>query len=271
MTEHPLPCDGRDEIALLVHGELPGEQRRRLLTHMEQCAPCRTHFVDMVAVEAEYSRLPVPCLTPMEKERLLARVTGGPSETSTERAPVGTAALRRNASRGVPWRALAAAAVVALAYLAGWVTSPSAVVDPAIAERLASIETELIELRRDRFQMAAAHPSAVVRMKEIVAVQEVGSESVTDLLLSVLERDPNPNVRLAALDALRTADLSEAEAGAVLSRLLAEPSPLLRSALIDFVMSRDIEGFRSLLERLERSDDDPAVRAKARTALATLT
>lgn len=264
MTENMSRCDGRDEVALLVHGELPGEERRRMLAHLGTCAACRARFTEMVAVEAEYSRLPAPRLTRAEQERLLAHATGAGSAT---RAAVHGALVRT----GIPGRAIAAAAVVALAYLAGWATSPSATVNPAMAERLAGIEAELVELRRSRLQVAVEHPSAVVRMQEIVAAQAVDSEPVTDLLLRVLERDPNPNVRLAALDALRAADLSEAEAQALLSRLLDEPSPSLRSALIDFVVSREIEGRRPLLERLERSDDDPAVRAKARSALERLT
>lgn len=264
MTERTPRCDGGDEVALLVHGELPETERRRLLAHFDTCAACRARFAEMVAVEAEYSRLPAPRLSRAEKERLLAHATDAGSAT---RAVPG----RSSAPYGIPWRALAAAAVVALAYLAGWATSPSPSADSGMAERLAGIEKELVELRRSRLQVAVEHPSAVVRMQEIVSVQAVDSESVTDLLLRVLERDPNPNVRLAALDALRTGDLSEAEAQTVLSRLLDEPSPLLRSALIDFVVSREIEGRQSLLERLERSDDDPAVRAKARSALERLT
>ncbi len=270
MTEHTPRCDGRDEVALLVHGELPDAERRRLLAHIDMCPACRARFAEMVAVEAEYSRLPAPRLSRDEKERLLAHATSAGSVTGAG-SSTGAGTRRSRAPSGIPWRALAAAAVVALAYLAGWATSPSAPVDPGMAERLAGIEAELVELRRSRLQVAVEHPSAVVRMQEIVAVQTVDSESVTDLLLRVLERDPNPNVRLAALDALRIGDLSEAEAQTVLSRLLDEPSPLLRSALIDFVVSREIEGRQSLLERLERSDDDPAVRAKARSALERLT
>lgn len=264
MTEYTSRCDGKDEVALLVYGELRGEESRRLLAHIDRCAACRARFTEMVAVEAEYSRLPKPRLASAEKERLIERARDAGS--ATRAAP-----RRSSASYGIPWRALAAAAVVALAYLAGWATSPSPTVDPGMAERLAGIEAELVELRRSRLQVAVEHPSAVVRMQEIVAVKAVDSESVTDLLLRVLERDPNPNVRLAALDALRTGDLSEAEAQTVLSRLLDEPSPLLRSALIDFVVSQEIEGRQSLFERLERSDDDPTVRAKARSALEKLT
>lgn len=264
MTENMPRCEGRDEVAQLVHGELPGEERRRMLAHLGTCAVCRARFTEMVAVEAEYARLPAPRLASAEKERLIEHATDAGSATRA-------ATRRSSAPSGIPWRALAAAAVVALAYLAGWATSPSATVDPAMAERLAGIEAELVELRRSRLQVAVEHPSAVVRMQEIVAVRAVDSESVTALLVRVLERDPNPNVRLAALDALRAGDLSESDAQAVLQRLLSEPSPLLRSALIDFVVNQQIEGRRSLLERLERSDDDPTVRAKAHSALERLT
>lgn len=263
MTEDATRCSGRDEIALLVHGELSDAERDRLLAHLDECSACRERFAEAVSVRAAYTGIPAPRLDPAEKGRLLAHAVAADVEPGGRR--------RLRAVPALPWRALAAAAVIALAYLAGRFTAPPAMPDAVTAERLAGIEKELADLREERLRAAVEDPSAVVRMREINAVRAVAGQSLTDVLLHVLERDPNPNVRLAALDALRSRNLTEAEAGTVLSRLSAEPSPLLRSALIDFVVTREIEGRRPALERLGRSDDDPTVRAKARAVLESRT
>jgi hypothetical protein len=263
MTEDAMRCAGRDEVVLLLHGELPEGERDRLLAHLDECAVCRERLAEAASVHAAYAGIPSPRLGPEQKRRLVAQAT----------ATGGEAAGRRRSRKlpGPRWRALAAAAVIALAYLAGRFTSPATVPDGATEARLAGLEAELAGLREERLRAAVESPSAIVRMREIHAVHAVDGQSVTEVLLGVLERDPNPNVRLAALDALRARDLTGAEAGTVLSRLSAEPSPLLRSALIDFVVTRQVEGRRPVLQRLERSDDDPAVRDKARSVLESRT
>jgi HEAT repeat protein len=93
---------------------------------------------------------------------------------------------------------------------------------------------------------------------------EAPEDEVMSALLTAVETDPNVNVRLAALDAVRRfAD--QAKVKRRLVEMLGEPSsPLVRIGLIDVLADLRDEESTSAIRRLVEEDElDPAVRQKA--------
>ena len=77
--------------------------------------------------------------------------------------------------------------------------------------------------------------SAVERLRGVSFIQHIDAPSSTVLtaLLDTLAHDPNPNVRLATIDALREFAGQEGVRTGLVQALRTQPSPLVQIALID--------------------------------------
>ncbi len=97
-------------------------------------------------------------------------------------------------------------------------------------------------------------------------IDEPGAE-VSSVLLDMLVRDPNANVRLAAIDALRRFGDREAVRLGALEALKYQSSPMVQIALIDFVA--EVNG-ADAADALKRLSDDPLVNATVRARAAAV-
>lgn len=139
-------------------------------------------------------------------------------------------------------------------------------VDPTVAE----LRQEVRNLRQVMTLSLLQQQSASERLKGVSATSDLdrpGREIVT-ALLDTLARDPNVNVRLASIDALRRfADEREVRAEAVRS-LDRQTSPLVQIALIDFLVELNDRDAVGQLRRLSMDPGaDPAVRQRAAWSL----
>lgn len=98
------------------------------------------------------------------------------------------------------------------------------------------------------------------------SIDQPGTELV-DALLDTLMHDPNDNVRLATVDALkRFADRDVVRRGAV-EALPRQTSPLVQIALIDFMLETSDRQAATVLRRLAGDDTlNEVVRARAAMA-----
>ena len=94
-------------------------------------------------------------------------------------------------------------------------------------------------------------------------IDEPGSEVVT-ALLDTLMHDPNVNVRLASIDALKRFGERDVVRQGAVEALQRQTSPLVQIALVDFLV--EVNG-RQSADALRRLSQDPmvndAVRARA--------
>jgi HEAT repeat len=159
----------------------------------------------------------------------------------------------------------AAAAIVLLAggFIAGRQTSPAPVTDPAIAE----LREELRATRQLVSLSLLQQQSASERLRGITYTTQIerpGGELVSALLDTLLH-DPDPNVRLRSVEALkRFADRDNVRRAA--ADALTEPasSPLVQIALIDFLVEANVRSSAaSLRQVVEDAMTDKAVRAHA--------
>ena len=86
----------------------------------------------------------------------------------------------------------------------------------------------------------------------------------------MLDTDPSPNVRMAAIDALYTIEPTARVTERFDTLLASQTAPALRIALIEMAADRRLTGTVRALERVAAEPGDHAVRDRARWAIAAL-
>jgi HEAT repeats len=169
--------------------------------------------------------------------------------------------------RGMAW-GLAAAAVVVLGVgiAIGRATSPTPQPDPSMAV----LRQELHETRQMVALSLLQQQSASERLKGVSWTGQIempGSEVVA-ALLDTLVRDPNVNVRLASIDALKRFADQQNVRRAALDALNRQDSPLVQMALIDFMVEvNEREAVPELRRIAQDTMVNQAVRARATWSL----
>lgn len=266
-----------ERFADLLADTLDADTAWDLRRHLASCAACRAQLAGIEPLWEALARMPAP---PVPSTRMRERFS---AMVAAERA----ATDRRTASRrlrGRMWTApswagepLVQTALAASLFLAGvfigraWPSTPMAAPPPQAD--IADVRSELREMRQLLTLSLLQQPSATERLRGVsgtAQIEQPGHEVVAALLDTLLH-DPNVNVRLAAVDALRRfSDRAEVRRGA--RQAVADSgAPLLQVAVIDFMVeTRDPEA-PSLFRRL--ADDaslDDAVRGRARWGLGQL-
>jgi HEAT repeat protein len=164
----------------------------------------------------------------------------------------------------------AAAALLLVGVLAGRSMGVREAAPPA---EIAQVRSELRDMRQMLTLSLMQQQSATERLRGVSASEEIdrpGNEIVSALLDTLLH-DPNVNVRLAAVDALRRfSDRDDVRQG-TLKAVTDSSSPLLQIALIDFLVETDDTQAASLLQQLSQdSSADESVRGRAAWGLERL-
>lgn len=95
---------------------------------------------------------------------------------------------------------------------------------------------------------------------------------VISALVQAVNRDPNVNVRLAAIEALTKVSSDPGVRRSLVSSLTTQDSPMVQAALIDYVMdARDKDAMGVLKDLTSRQDLNPLVRQRADMAVQRLT
>ncbi|MGD2067696.1 MAG: zf-HC2 domain-containing protein [Gemmatimonadota bacterium] len=246
MTDEQRTCPETGQTLLLAAGELPASEEVVAREHLESCPACRVVAAAVREVEGRYADAPVPSLEEEEVGELLRRATARSSGEGT--APLRSAWGRRALARG-PWLAAAAAVVAVVA--GGVVFGSWPGTDESVGPSRGGVE------------VASMSP-----LERFAVVQEAGRRGDAGRLLDLLEREPNPNVRLAILDAL--ARSSHPGDPRLLDVLENEPMPPLRIDILDLAARKGIVGVQQAAERLAREDGSATVRARASLILSEL-
>ena len=173
---------------------------------------------------------------------------------------------------------LAACALVALGFLAGARTAPTAspAGEDATARKFAQLEKQLGDMKKlmaiSIIQQQQASPTNERLQEVLVAARtENASEKVLNDLLAALAFDPSANVRLRALEALYPHADHQAVRAGILATLPREQNPLVQLEMIDFVASAHDRAAAPALEKIaQNAAIDRSVRDAARRALAQL-
>jgi HEAT repeat protein len=251
-------------------GSLPPPQAEAVATHLRSCAACAA---DVAGLEETWQTLgTIPSERPDSaamRARFRAMLEGyqqGASPGHTDpRAVTAWAAPARYAA----WLSSAAALLILGAVLGRQTAPQPSSPDPQIA----ALRDELRDMRQMVTLSLLQQQSASERLKGVTWTGQIDqpSNEITAALLDTLLHDPNDNVRLRTVDALkRFADHETVRRGAI-DALAQQTSPIVQVALIDFVLE---VGGRDAADALRRLSSDPmvdeAVRARAAQGLARL-
>lgn len=276
MRGEEMTCeDVRTRFAEYLAGTLDADQAGMLEQHVASCAECQAGYAGVEALWRALGSIPTP-LVPSNRmrERFSAMV-------AAERA----SADRRPASRrvgGRTWTPLSwtreplvqlglAASLLITGVVIGRATMPQAAV-PASGE-IAEVRGELRDMRQMLTLSLMQQQSATERLRGVswtAQIDQPGNEVVAALLDTLLH-DPNVNVRLAAVDALRRfSDRPDVRLGT--KRAVSDPSsPLLQVAVIDFMVeTRDPQAAALLRTLAQDTSLDELVRGRAQWGLERL-
>jgi hypothetical protein len=135
-----------------------------------------------------------------------------------------------------------------------------------VHRRLSDLEVQLAVARLDQ-------PTAAERLKAMASgVALIHRDPlIIDSLLDMLETDPSPNVRMAAIDALYKIESTTRVKVRFDSLLAAQASPMLRIALIEMAADRRLVEAIGALKRVAAEPGDNTVRERAQWAIGVLT
>jgi hypothetical protein len=250
-----MDCEAaRAQLADRLTGTLTPDAAAALEQHLASCDACARDAQDARGMWSALADIPP---MPPDSAAMRARFDTIVETKTTSYAWWATYGLQ------------AAAAIVLLAagFLVGRQTSPAPVADPAIAE----LREELRATRQMVSLSLLQQQSASERLRGITYTTQIErpDSALVTALLDTLMHDPDSNVRLRTIDALkRFADRENVRRAAV--NALAEPTsaPLVQIALIDFLVeANDRNAVTSLRHVADDAMTDKAVRAHAKWGL----
>jgi hypothetical protein len=262
-----MQCDDLGPRMLdYLAGTLADEELAAIRVHLTGCAACREEVDVAAELWGELGTVPAPR---PDSARMRARFDAalqgymdGQNETRPARAALAAAHWSMQ-----PWVQLAGAAAV---LVVGVVLGRFAMQPPSPSPEMALLRQELRDTREMVTLSLLQQQSASERLKGVTTsgqLEQPGTE-VVSALLEALRRDPNVNVRLATVDALRRFSGREVVQRGVVEALPQQMSPLVQIALIDFLLEAQGRGAASVLRQL--ADDtmlDKVVRDRAARGL----
>lgn len=165
-------------------------------------------------------------------------------------------------------RFAAAAALVAFGWLLGTAGNAG-----KYNQKINTMSRELIQMKEVMLVTMLEQPSATKRMKAISYADdfEQVDDRILNAFLRTLNNDPNPNVRLTAVEALsRYSDIRFVREGLIRS-INAQKSPLVQVALVDLMRKLGEKGARPELQKLLQNRElNYSVRNKTRETIEML-
>jgi hypothetical protein len=271
-----MNCDKiRDKFADYLTGDIDGEARGEIQRHISSCPACRTEIEDLTAVWAKLGVLPVETPTGALRQRFYAMLeeykNGLERPAKSPRHEEVFPRWREWLTFRRPAFAASFSAALLLAGLGlGWALSGSR----ATSVRLADLRTEVQDMRQTMALSLLDQPSATDRLQGISYSTEVRNPKPKTLeaLVETLDTDSNPNVRLAAVEALYLFRNQPGIKDSLVRSLAIQDSPIVQVALIDLLVEIRDERAAAALEALIKSEKiNPDVKKLAEQGIRQLT
>jgi hypothetical protein len=278
-----------DNFADYLTGDLDEAARRSVQNHISNCSVCREELENLTLIWARLGVLPEerpgPGLrdrfyTMLEEQKAALEVTSG--RTAAVRPGDRTGAAHtlpgRHPGSFREWvmfrRPACAASFSAFLLLfgigAGWFLAGG----PGGARRLAVLSSEVQDMRQQVALNLMDRPSAADRLLGIGFSTAVDTPDGTTLeaLIAAVNGDPNPNVRLAAVEALYLFRNRTGVREGLVRSLTVQAYPIVQIAIIDFLVDVREERAAEALKHLIDNENliDPAVRNRAEQGLKQL-
>ncbi len=261
----------RNNMPDLLNNGLPAVEASRLREHLLSCQPCQKEFQELNETWVRLGIVEEEQPGPELRRNFYRRL----ESYKQELAPRPQLEWRRFLARFLPgWpsaapalRFAAAALIVALGFGAGFFSGAA---KKGASGQLAALNHEVEDLKQQVSLSLLSQPSASARLQGLSMTSRLQDPDPALLkrLLTVLNEDPNVNVRLSAVDALYLfADREEVRA-AMTDSLSRQTSPLVQIALIDLMVSlREKRAATALKKFLADGQAIPEVRQRAQAGI----
>ena len=248
-----------DDLILYHYGE--ASRRDRIEEHLQACESCAATYRDSARTLALVGDLDVPERDERYGLEVWQRIRHDlpPREAHWL---AGLSAWYR------PALVCATTVLMVAAFAAGglWPRTASSPQDVQRAADLTELRSELREMRQMLTLSLMQQQSATERLRGVsgsAQIDQPGNE-IVGALLETLMHDPNVNVRLACVDALRRFSGQDAVRRGTIQALSESRFPLVQIAIIDFMVeTRDKQGVEALQRLSEDSMANEAVRGRA--------
>jgi hypothetical protein len=245
--------DIAEKLPDYLAGTVDAATRAALGQHLEGCPACRQESEGLAATWSSLGNIPAP---PANSRAMRARLTASIERERFAQAP----------RRAVWWSnplvsACAATVVLAVGVVLGRATDRA----PTAAPEVTALHQELRDLRQMVTLSLMQQQSASERLRGVSLSNSVdgsGDEIVT-ALLDTLKHDPNVNVRLASVDALKRFAERDVVRRVTVDALDSQTSPLVQMALIDFVVETQDRDAVGALRKLSAGATNETVRTRA--------
>lgn len=253
------------EIKLLMADywsrSLPDAQQQAFEAHLQGCEACRADTERLGRLWSDLGSLPFEA----------------PGETLRARFDASLAAYRDGAAmaKATPfqWRHLGSLAAGIALLAAGVGIGYSWRSNQTPAGEIGELRTEVNTMRQLVTLSLLQQNSASERLRGVSWAYQVepSDQEVPTALLTAVNHDPNVNVRLAAVDALRPFAGTARVNSAVVQALPNETAPIVQVALIELMVDLREKQATRVLERLASdASADSGVRERAQWALEQL-
>lgn len=261
-----MTCEKTQErFADYLTGDLDEAGRAEVRAHIAACDACRADLEDLTAVWTKLGVLPEEQPSGALRGRFYAMLE------EQRNAAARRGAWREWFSFRRPAFAASFAAVLLLAGLAaGWLLNGGA----GGRQRLAGLSREVQSMRQQMALSLLDRPSASERLQGVGYTAEVTEpdDATLEALFRALDADANPNVRLAAVDALYLFRDRPGVRERLVRSLTVQTYPLVQVALIDFLVEvREARAAEALKKLVEGDVLTPEVKKRAELGLRQIT
>lgn len=241
-------------------GTLSPELRAAVELHLDDCEKCLGESRRLEALWKDLALLPPDEPGAAVRERFYETLTAYRD---------GAAERIRPPSRQMYWRIAAGIALLIAGGIAGYGWRWK----QASAAEITQLRGEVSNMRQLVTLSLMQQQSASERLRGVSWAYraEPSDREVLDALVSAVNHDSNVNVRLAAVDALRTFSASPATRDAVMQALPGQADPIVQVALIDLMVDLKERTAAPELQRVASDDSiNSGVRQRAEWALEKL-
>ncbi|MDW7759208.1 MAG: HEAT repeat domain-containing protein [Acidobacteriota bacterium] len=268
-----------DNFSDYLTGDLDEAARNGIRDHISGCTACREELENLTLIWARLGVLPEErpgsglrdrfYAMIEERKAVLAAASGRKAAASLGERPI------KNFCKWFAFRRPAFAASFSAFLLlfgigAGWFLAGG----PDGARRLAVLSAEVQDMRQQVALNLMDRPSAADRLLGIGFSTAVDTPDGTTLeaLIAAVNGDPNPNVRLAAVEALYLFRNRPGVREGLVRSLTVQAYPIVQIAIIDFLVDVREERAAEALKHLIDNENliDPAVRNRAEQGLKQL-
>lgn len=275
MTTHD---EIRRSLVAWLSGDLDPKTTAGITEHVEGCDSCRREVESMRSTWNALGEIPEEAPGPEMSERFYDALRAYEDSLAGGGARAAHGTAGRETARGwigrlgwlLPRHPAVQFALVLAVMIVGGVIGYTLHGNGTRNAEMAQLREEVRSVNRLLIVSLLGQQSAAERLQGVSWTYKVdrSDPEVTGALLQTLGRDPNVNVRLAALDALtRNLDQPSVRDGLVES-LGTQTSPMLQMAIVDVVMTSGIEESAGALRRLrDRPGVNDAVKKRIDEAL----